>query len=176
MERPVNRRAGRRATTRWGLGPTHRTATDSHPRASEDAWNAERPKTAVAWDIGESTRTIRQIVRAVHETLERTPPELSADISDCGIMLNGGGSLLKDFDKRPRSQIYEAELGNSGVGFLFVRPIVVATGQVLEPEHTPAMGVVARIETEQRSEPYRPVTDRSRTTRCFRNQVLASSP
>ena len=44
--------------------------------------------------------TIRQIVQAVHETLERTPPELSADISDCGIMLNGGGSLLKDFDKR----------------------------------------------------------------------------
>ena len=44
--------------------------------------------------------TIRQIVRAVHETLERTPPELSADISDRGIMLNGGGSLLKDFDKR----------------------------------------------------------------------------
>ena len=44
--------------------------------------------------------TIRLIVRAVRETLERTPPELSADISDSGIMLNGGGSLLRDFDKR----------------------------------------------------------------------------
>lgn len=35
-----------------------------------------------------------QIVDAVHSVLERTPPELAADISDRGIVLTGGGSLL----------------------------------------------------------------------------------
>ncbi len=40
------------------------------------------------------------IVNAVKVALERTPPELSADISDRGIVLTGGGSLLKNLDKR----------------------------------------------------------------------------
>lgn len=35
------------------------------------------------------------IIEAVHFVLERTPPELSADISDNGIVMTGGGSLLK---------------------------------------------------------------------------------
>jgi rod shape-determining protein MreB len=42
---------------------------------------------------------IGQIVETVHLTLERTPPELAADIVDRGIMLVGGGSLLKDLDR-----------------------------------------------------------------------------
>ena len=41
---------------------------------------------------------IHQIVETVHLTLEKTPPELAADIVDRGIMLVGGGSLLRDFD------------------------------------------------------------------------------
>ena len=36
-----------------------------------------------------------QIVDAVHNVLERTPPELAADISDRGIVLTGGGSLIQ---------------------------------------------------------------------------------
>jgi rod shape-determining protein MreB len=39
-----------------------------------------------------------QIVETVHLTLERTPPELAADIVDRGIMLVGGGSLLGELD------------------------------------------------------------------------------
>ena len=35
-----------------------------------------------------------QIVDAVHEVLEKTPPELAADIADRGIVLTGGGALL----------------------------------------------------------------------------------
>ena len=35
-----------------------------------------------------------QIVEAVHSVLEKTPPELAADVSDRGIVLTGGGSLL----------------------------------------------------------------------------------
>mgnify|MGYP001054703070 CR=1 FL=1 len=40
-----------------------------------------------------------QIVDAVHNVLERTPPELAADIFDRGIVMTGGGSLLWGFDK-----------------------------------------------------------------------------
>jgi rod shape-determining protein MreC len=44
------------------------------------------------------------IVDAVRVALERTPPELSADIVDRGIVLTGGGSLLKNLDKRLREE------------------------------------------------------------------------
>lgn len=42
---------------------------------------------------------IAQIADAVHSVLEKTPPELSADISDKGIVMTGGGSLLWGLDK-----------------------------------------------------------------------------
>ncbi|MBL7072295.1 MAG: rod shape-determining protein [Candidatus Omnitrophica bacterium] len=42
---------------------------------------------------------IAQIVEAVRITLERTPPELSADLIEKGIILAGGGSLLRGLDK-----------------------------------------------------------------------------
>ncbi|HMN48769.1 MAG TPA: rod shape-determining protein [Ignavibacteriaceae bacterium] len=45
-----------------------------------------------------------QIVDAVRQTLERTPPELSADILDRGVMLTGGGALLKGLDERIRME------------------------------------------------------------------------
>ena len=41
---------------------------------------------------------IRQIVQGVRTALEHTPPELSADIVDKGIVLTGGGALLKNLD------------------------------------------------------------------------------
>lgn len=41
---------------------------------------------------------LEQLVEAIKETLERTPPELAADIIDHGIMLSGGGALLKGLD------------------------------------------------------------------------------
>ena len=47
---------------------------------------------------------IVQIVDAVRQTLERTPPELSADILDRGVMLTGGGALLKGLDERIRME------------------------------------------------------------------------
>jgi rod shape-determining protein MreB len=45
---------------------------------------------------------IQQIIDAVKRTLEKTPPELSGDLLDRGIMLTGGGALLKGLDKRLR--------------------------------------------------------------------------
>jgi rod shape-determining protein MreB len=43
---------------------------------------------------------VASIVEAIRVALEHTPPELSADISERGIVLTGGGSLLKNLDKR----------------------------------------------------------------------------
>lgn len=47
---------------------------------------------------------VHAIVEATKNTLEKTPPELSADIVDRGIILSGGGSLLKNLDKRLREE------------------------------------------------------------------------
>jgi rod shape-determining protein MreB len=44
--------------------------------------------------------TVTVIVRAIRVALEATPPELSADISDRGIVLTGGGALLRNLDRR----------------------------------------------------------------------------
>jgi rod shape-determining protein MreB len=61
------------------------------------------PKTVTVTDaeIRESlAESVGIIVNAIRVALERTPPELSADISDRGIMLTGGGALLKNLDRR----------------------------------------------------------------------------
>jgi rod shape-determining protein MreB and related proteins len=50
--------------------------------------------------------SVCSIIEAVRVALERTPPELSADIIDRGIVLTGGGALLKNFDRR-----FTAEIG-----------------------------------------------------------------
>ncbi len=47
---------------------------------------------------------ISQIIEAVRISLERTPPELAADILDRGIILSGGGSLLRGLDQRLREE------------------------------------------------------------------------
>ena len=41
---------------------------------------------------------LSKIVEAIKRTLERTPPELAADIVDKGIVLTGGGALLNKMD------------------------------------------------------------------------------
>jgi rod shape-determining protein MreB len=44
------------------------------------------------------------IIEAVKQALEQTPPELAADIVDRGIVLTGGGALLRNLDKRLREE------------------------------------------------------------------------
>jgi rod shape-determining protein MreB len=46
--------------------------------------------------------TVDVIVQAVRTALERIPPELAADIYDRGVVITGGGSLLRNFDERLR--------------------------------------------------------------------------
>src|SRR6201996_9464184 len=65
------------------------------------------PKTVTIEDseIREAlSECIATILNAIRVALERTPPELSADISDRGIVLTGGGALIKNLDKRIREE------------------------------------------------------------------------
>ena len=48
---------------------------------------------------------LQQIIRAVRDALERVPPELCADIYDRGIVLTGGGALLRNLDRRLRNEL-----------------------------------------------------------------------
>lgn len=60
------------------------------------------PKSVVitAKEVRDAMRdTVSQIIDAVRLTLEKTPPELSADIIDSGITLTGGGALLRGLDE-----------------------------------------------------------------------------
>jgi rod shape-determining protein MreB and related proteins len=50
------------------------------------------------------SESVNQIVSAIRVALERTPPELSADLSDRGLVLAGGGALLKNLDQPIRDE------------------------------------------------------------------------
>ena len=71
---------------------------------------------------------IATVVNALRVALERTPPEISADIVDQGIVLTGGGSLLKNLDVRIKAEtglpVYLAEDPLSSV--------VLGTGKMLQ--------------------------------------------
>lgn len=72
------------------------------------------------------------IISAIKTTLERTPPELSSDILDRGLVLTGGGSLLKNLDERLKQEtgmpVYVAEDP--------LVCVVVGSGMVLEEIET----------------------------------------
>ncbi|ANX13079.1 rod shape-determining protein [Fictibacillus arsenicus] len=56
--------------------------------------------TITAEEVSSALRdTVNSIMDAVKVTLEKTPPELAADIMDRGIVLTGGGALLRNLDK-----------------------------------------------------------------------------
>ena len=89
------------------------------------------PKTLQITDeeIRESlAEPVTTIVEAVRMALERTPPELSADIMDKGIVLSGGGSLLRGLDQRLRNE--------TGLPVVLAEDplssVVLGTGRVLE--------------------------------------------
>jgi len=61
------------------------------------------PKTIIvdSTEIAEAlAESVSAIIDAVRQTLEQTPPELAADILDRGIIMTGGGALLKGLDRR----------------------------------------------------------------------------
>ncbi len=69
-----------------------------------------------------------QIVDAVHSVLERTPPELAADVVDRGIVMTGGGSLLSGLE-----ELIEARTGiNTMVADDPMTAVAVGTGRFVE--------------------------------------------
>ena len=71
---------------------------------------------------------VSSVVEAVHSVLERTPPELAADISDRGIVMTGGGSLVYGLDKLLEHK--------TGIKVIIaddaVSAVALGTGKVLE--------------------------------------------
>jgi len=71
---------------------------------------------------------VSSIVEVVHSVLERTPPELASDISDRGIVMTGGGSLIYGFDKLIQE--------NTGINVVIaddaVSCVALGTGKALE--------------------------------------------
>lgn len=64
-----------------------------------------RTATVTASEVHEALETtVGQIIDAVRETLEETPPELSADVGERGVVLAGGGVLLHGFAHRLRAE------------------------------------------------------------------------
>jgi rod shape-determining protein MreB len=65
------------------------------------------PRTIVVSDTevrAAISEPLKLMIQAVRDALERVPPELSADIYDRGVVLTGGGALLKNLDKRLRDE------------------------------------------------------------------------
>lgn len=72
--------------------------------------------------------TTSQIVEAVHSVLERTPPELAADISDRGIVLTGGGCLLYGLE-----ELIEEKTGiNTMTAEEPMNAVAIGTGKYVE--------------------------------------------
>ncbi|MCI8550887.1 MAG: rod shape-determining protein MreB [Lachnospiraceae bacterium] len=72
-----------------------------------------------------------QIVDAVHNVLERTPPELAADVYDRGIVMTGGGSLLSGLDS-----LLEEKTGiNTVIAEEPLTAVAIGTGKFIEFMH-----------------------------------------
>ena len=89
------------------------------------------PKTTVisSEEVREAlSDSVGAIIDAVRQCLEKTPPELAADILDRGIILSGGGALLRGLDHRLREEI------NLPIHLVDdpLRCVVNGTGKVLE--------------------------------------------
>ena len=71
---------------------------------------------------------VQEIIEAVHDVLERTPPELAADISNRGIIMTGGGALLYGLDKL----IHKTTGINTKVADNAVECVAIGTGKSLD--------------------------------------------
>ena len=69
-------------------------------RAASAADGQPRDITVTAEDVREALMLpLKSVFEALHSVLERTPPELAADLLETGIVLTGGGALLRGLDR-----------------------------------------------------------------------------
>ncbi|GAQ25984.1 rod shape-determining protein [Tepidanaerobacter syntrophicus] len=77
---------------------------------------------------GALEETVNSIIDAIKTTLEKTPPELAADIMDRGIVMTGGGSLLTGLDKKVNQETgMPVHIADEPMNC-----VVMGTGKVLE--------------------------------------------
>ena len=75
---------------------------------------------------------LTEIVNGIKDALENTPPELSADLVDMGLTLTGGGSLLKNIDKRfSRETGLPVHIADDPLSC-----VAIGTGKALDQEET----------------------------------------
>ena len=122
---------GHRGQGRRGLEPTFplKEEVEMQVKGRDQVMGLPKILTITSEEIRESlAEPASAIVDAVRVTLERTPPELSADIVDRGLVLAGGGALLRGFE-----QLISKETGlHVTVAEDPLTAVVLGTGKYLE--------------------------------------------
>ena len=116
------------------MGTAVPTGTNTYPVKGRDL-RSGTPKEVniIEEDTAEALNDImKQMVGAIKDALENTPPELSADLVDMGLTLTGGGALLKNIDKR-----FSKETGLPvHIADDPLSCVAVGTGKALDQEET----------------------------------------
>ncbi len=97
----IGERTAEQIKTRLGNAWPRATEPETmEVRGRDSAAGVPRSVTVNSDEVREAlAEPLDEIVRAVRGALEKTPPELSADIVDKGLVLAGGGALLRDMDQ-----------------------------------------------------------------------------
>ncbi len=116
------------------MGTAIPTGTNTYPVKGRDLRSGTPKEVNITEeDTAEALNDImKEMVNAIKDGLENTPPELSADLVDMGLTLTGGGSLLKNIDKR-----FNKETGLPvHVADDPLSCVAVGTGKALDQEQT----------------------------------------
>ena len=116
------------------MGTAVPTGTNTYPVKGRDLRSGTPKEVNITEeDTAEALNDIlKEMVNAIKDALENTPPELSADLVDMGLTLTGGGSLLKNIDKR-----FSKETGLPvHIADDPLSCVAVGTGKALDQEET----------------------------------------
>jgi rod shape-determining protein MreB len=116
------------------MGTAIPTGTNTYPVKGRDLRSGTPKEVNITEeDTSEALNDIlKEMVNAIKDALENTPPELSADLVDMGLTLTGGGALLKNIDKR-----FSKETGLPvHVADDPLSCVAVGTGKALDQEET----------------------------------------
>ena len=116
------------------MGTAIPTGTNTYPVKGRDLRSGTPKEVNITEeDTAEALNDImKEMVNAIKDGLENTPPELSADLVDMGLTLTGGGSLLNNIDKR-----FAKETGLPvHVADDPLSCVAVGTGKALDQEQT----------------------------------------
>jgi len=116
------------------MGTAVPTGTNTYPVKGRDLRSGTPKEVNITEeDTAEALNDImKQMVGAIKDALENTPPELSADLVDMGLTLTGGGALLKNIDKR-----FSKETGLPvHVADEPISCVAIGTGRALDQEQT----------------------------------------